>query len=52
VNEHYDDGDIIFQARCRVLPGDTPDSLAHRIHELEYKHFPAVIERLVLELPD
>jgi phosphoribosylglycinamide formyltransferase-1 len=50
VNEKYDDGDIIFQARCKVLPGDSPDSLAHRIHDLEYKHFPAVIEKLILEL--
>jgi phosphoribosylglycinamide formyltransferase-1 len=52
VNELYDDGDIIFQARCKVLPGDSPDSLAHRIHELEYRHFPAVIEKLILELSD
>jgi phosphoribosylglycinamide formyltransferase-1 len=51
VNEQYDDGDIIFQVRCKVLPGDSPDSLAHRIHDLEYKHFPAVIEKLILQLP-
>jgi phosphoribosylglycinamide formyltransferase-1 len=51
VNEFYDDGDIIFQARCRVLTDDTPDSLALRIHELEYKHFPVVIEKLVNDLP-
>src|SRR5512133_831861 len=36
VNKHYDSGDIIFQARCRVNPDDTPESLAARIHELEY----------------
>jgi phosphoribosylglycinamide formyltransferase 1 len=52
VNEVYDDGDIIFQARCKVHRDDTADSLAHRIHELEYKYFPVVIERLILELPD
>lgn len=51
VNEVYDNGDIIFQERCRVMPDDTPDSLAHRIHELEYKYFPQVIENLVLGLP-
>jgi phosphoribosylglycinamide formyltransferase-1 len=44
VNERYDDGAIIFQARCKVLPADTPHELAQRIHELEYKHFPQIIE--------
>lgn len=51
VNEVYDNGDIIFQERCRVMPDDSPDSLAHRIHELEYKYFPQVIENLILQLP-
>jgi len=51
VNDSYDKGDIIFQAKCEVYPEDTPDSLAHRIHELEYIHFPAVIEDLVKKLP-
>lgn len=47
VNEQYDRGDIIFQARCPVLPDDTIASLAQRIHELEYQHFPVVIEQLL-----
>jgi phosphoribosylglycinamide formyltransferase-1 len=47
VNEAYDEGAIIFQAKCEVLPDDTPESLAQRIHQLEYKHYPEVIERLV-----
>ena len=47
VNEHYDAGDIIFHARCPVLPDDDVDSLAARVHELEYRHYPAVISRLV-----
>ena len=47
VNEHYDQGTIIFQARCPVATGDTPHSLATRVHQLEYQHFPEVIERLV-----
>lgn len=50
VNEHYDSGDIIFQARCPVLPGDDVHSLASRVHELEYRHYPAVIGQLVDEL--
>ncbi len=48
VNEEYDRGDIIFQARCPVLPDDTADTLASRVHELEYKHFPEVVERVIL----
>ncbi len=47
VNEHYDSGDIIFQARCPVLPGDDVQSLAARVHALEYEHYPAVISRLI-----
>jgi phosphoribosylglycinamide formyltransferase-1 len=47
VNERYDEGQYIFQASCAVLPGDTPESLAIKIHELEYRHFPKVIERLL-----
>ncbi|MFW5889802.1 MAG: phosphoribosylglycinamide formyltransferase [Marinilabiliaceae bacterium] len=47
VNEEYDDGDIIFQARCPVDTGDTPESLAKKVHELEYKHYPRVIYQLL-----
>jgi phosphoribosylglycinamide formyltransferase 1 len=47
VNEHYDEGNIIFQARCTVNKGDTSEMLAAKIHELEYKHFPVVIGKLV-----
>jgi phosphoribosylglycinamide formyltransferase-1 len=52
VNKHYDKGNIIFQARCPVNPEDTPETLAARVHALEYKHFPVVIEELVSRLPD
>lgn len=47
VNELYDDGDIIFQATCQIQPGDTPEMLAAKIHELEYEYFPVVIGKLV-----
>lgn len=47
VDEHYDNGDIIFQASCPVLPGDTAQTLAQKIHLLEYEHFPRVIEEVV-----
>lgn len=50
VNEHYDSGTIIFQAKCPVLPDDTPDTLAARVHELEYAHFPRVIEETLQKL--
>lgn len=48
VDEHYDNGDVIFQARCAVLPGDTADSLAQRIHELEHRHYPEQAEKVIL----
>ena len=47
VNERYDEGDVIFQARCPVMPDDTAESLAARIHELEYRHYPEVIEKIL-----
>jgi phosphoribosylglycinamide formyltransferase-1 len=50
VNQKYDEGDIIFQARCSVEKGDTPDSLASRIHLLEYEHFPRVVDQLLEKL--
>jgi len=50
VNEKYDEGEIIFQEAFEILPQDTPESIAEKIHILEHKHFPAVIERLVNEL--
>ena len=52
VNKMYDKGDIIFQTRCIVDPSDTHDSLAEKVHALEYLHYPKVIEELVLKLPD
>ncbi len=47
VNEHYDQGDIIFQATTPVYPGDTIETLAKRIHQLEYEHYPKIIELLL-----
>lgn len=52
VNDRYDEGDIIFQTRCRVDPKDDHESLARKIHALEYEHFPGIIEELVSKLPD
>lgn len=47
VDEVYDHGKIIFQARCEVREDDTAESLAARIHELEHKHYAKVIEELL-----
>jgi len=47
VDEHYDSGKILFRAICKVVPGDTPESLAAKIHLLEYRHYPEVIEKFL-----
>lgn len=51
VNEHYDAGDIIFQARCPVDTGDTPADLARKVQALEHRYFPIVVEDLISRLP-
>ena len=48
VTEKLDAGSIIFQAQCEVLPDDTPDSLAARIHQLEHEHYPRVVEQMAM----
>ena len=50
VDEHYDNGTILFQSSCNVEPKDTPESLAEKIHKLEYRHFPEVIGRYLKEI--
>lgn len=49
VNEKYDEGQIIFQAKCEVKPDETPESLASKVHELEYEYYPRIIEKLVFD---
>lgn len=44
VSEHYDEGKIIFQAKCPVLQDDQPETIAQKVHSLEYQFFPSVIE--------
>jgi phosphoribosylglycinamide formyltransferase 1 len=48
VNEHYDEGKIVFQATCGVDETDTPESIALKVQQLEHMHYPKVIERWVL----
>ncbi|MBR4844846.1 MAG: phosphoribosylglycinamide formyltransferase [Bacteroidaceae bacterium] len=50
VTEKMDEGSIIFQTQCEVLPDDTPHSLATRIHQLEHKYYPLVVEQLASEI--
>jgi len=48
IDNQYDKGKTLFQAKCNVTEEDTPDTLASKIHELEQKYFPVVIEKTVL----
>lgn len=47
VNQKYDEGELIFQAKCPVLPSDLPEDVAKKVHELEYQYFPVVIEQFL-----
>lgn len=49
VDEHYDNGDILFQATCPVLANDTAEKLAERIHKLEHENYARVIEECLLK---
>jgi len=48
IDNQYDRGETLFQAKCQITPEDTPDTLAAKIHQLEQKYFPVVIEKTVL----
>ncbi len=47
VNEHYDEGNIIFQKNVSLENCNTPEEIAEKVHQLEQKYFPEVIERLL-----
>ena len=49
VNENYDEGKLIFQAKCQLSNTDTAEMVAEKVHKLEYKHFPKVIEQVLTE---
>jgi len=49
VNENYDEGAVIFQARTRISRIDSSADIAKKVHELEYEHFPRIIEKLLFE---
>lgn len=49
LNERFDEGEIIVQYRCPVLPEDTAEDVAKKVHALEYEYYPQVIARLCQE---
>lgn len=51
INEQYDEGQIIFQASCQLTPNDTPDTVAAKVHALEYQYYPQIIEQIINNLP-
>ncbi|PWJ58377.1 phosphoribosylglycinamide formyltransferase-1 [Dyadobacter jejuensis] len=52
VNEHYDEGNIIFQAHCSITPADSPEDIARKVQVLEHKHYPEVIDSILQNLAD
>tara|TARA_R110002049_G_scaffold114646_1_gene265902 strand:+ start:20708 stop:21280 length:573 start_codon:yes stop_codon:yes gene_type:complete len=48
VNENYDEGAIIFQAKTALNEQDTPETIAEKIHLLEQRYFPKVVEEVIL----
>jgi phosphoribosylglycinamide formyltransferase-1 len=51
VNERYDEGDILFQEKCKIAADDTPFTLAQKVRTLEHRHFPSFIDSFLSKLP-
>lgn len=49
VDDRYDEGKVIFQAKCSIADTDTPEDIAAKVHRLEYQHFPRVIEKWIAD---
>ena len=47
VNENYDEGEILFQETCPITPEDSPESIAHKVLQLEHQHYSKVIENIL-----
>ena len=47
INEHYDEGEFIFQQKVNIEDCKTPEGIAAKVHDLEHKHFPKIIEKLL-----
>ncbi|NQU84466.1 MAG: phosphoribosylglycinamide formyltransferase [Mariniphaga sp.] len=48
VNEVYDEGKTIFQAKCKIERNDSPEDVAAKVHQLEYKYFPKIIKEVLM----
>ena len=49
VNSNYDEGDIIFQDSVEIDPNDTPEMVQQKVLKLEHKHYPVIIEKVILK---
>jgi len=47
VNEHFDEGEIIYQARFKIEKGDTLEMVKFKGQQLEHQHFPKIVENLL-----
>lgn len=52
VNEKYDEGSIVFQEKCEILPTDQVVDIAKKVQVLEHSCYPVIIDKLVSSLPD
>lgn len=48
IDGNYDKGSTVFQAKVAIDPSDTPDDIANKVHALEYKYYPEVIEKIAM----
>lgn len=49
VSDQYDEGKTLFQAKCAVNSSDSPEEIAEKIHQLEHRHYPTVIEDWIMK---
>lgn len=49
VNEHYDEGAILKQAKIAIEPTDTPEEIAEKVHQLEYQYYPSAVEDWIMK---
>lgn len=52
VNQQYDEGQILFQKKINIMPGENAEALQTRVLELEHKHYPEIIKQYILDQPD
>lgn len=50
VNQHYDEGAILYQAECSIDETDSPEEIANKVHQLEYEYFPKIVLQYIKEI--